>query len=140
MLNYTPFNMSKISFQQEYKCRPLQPVRRGCKPEYPTWRHVPMQKRTSYTTDYAPRSVRIHISRIIRKQTISICENKDADQLRGNRESGRRLCFRNADRAILLLSKFKLPSSLLVQLVLCRTCSDTTLFPMSVWIIMILVC
>ena len=27
-----------------------------------------------------------------------ICENKDADQLRGNREADQRLCFRYTDR------------------------------------------
>ena len=29
----------------------------------------------------------------MRKPTICICENKDADQLRGNREADQRLCF-----------------------------------------------
>ena len=33
----------------------------------------------------------------MRKQTFCICENKDADQLRGNREAGQRLCFRYID-------------------------------------------
>ena len=32
-----------------------------------------------------------HLS--VRKPTICICENKDADQLRGNREADQRLCF-----------------------------------------------
>ena len=34
-----------------------------------------------------------------------ICENKGADQLRGNREAGQRLCFRYTDSTIPLLSK-----------------------------------
>ena len=34
------------------------------------------------------------LSRDLRKPTICICENKDADQLRGNREADQRLCFR----------------------------------------------
>ena len=29
----------------------------------------------------------------MRKPTFCICENKDADQLRGNREADQRLCF-----------------------------------------------
>ena len=29
----------------------------------------------------------------MRKPTICICENKEADQLRGNREADQRLCF-----------------------------------------------
>ena len=35
----------------------------------------------------------MHLSRVIRKPTFCICENKDADQLRGNREADQRLCF-----------------------------------------------
>ena len=36
----------------------------------------------------------IHLSHLMGKPTICICENKDADQLRGNREADQRLCFR----------------------------------------------
>ena len=32
-------------------------------------------------------------SLVMRKPTFCICENKDADQLRGNREADQRLCF-----------------------------------------------
>ena len=47
-----------------------------------------------------------YMSRPMGKQTICICENKDADQLRGNREADQRLCFRYTDSTIpLLLSK-----------------------------------
>ena len=34
---------------------------------------------------------------------LHICENKDADQLRGNREADQRLCFRYTDSTIPLL-------------------------------------
>ena len=37
---------------------------------------------------------RADISRVMRKPDFYICENKDADQLRGNREADQRLCFR----------------------------------------------
>ena len=37
------------------------------------------------------------MSLLMRKPTICICENKDADQLRGNREADQRLCFRYSD-------------------------------------------
>ena len=50
------------------------------------------------------------------KQTICIGENKDADQLRGNREADQRLCFRYLDSTMLLLSikpKFPFSSHLL---------------------------
>ena len=46
----------------------------------------------------------VQMSRIMRKPTFCICENKDADQLRGNREADQHLCFRNIDSTILLLS------------------------------------
>ena len=65
------------------------------------------------------------------KPTICIGENKDADQLRGNREADQRLCFRYSDSTIPLLLKSKISSfllfSVLVQPGLCRTCSETTL-------------
>ena len=41
------------------------------------------------------------------KPTICIGENKDADQLRGNREADQRLCFRYSDSTISLLPKFQ---------------------------------
>ena len=41
----------------------------------------------------------------MRKPKFCICENKDADQLRGNREADQRLCFRYIDSTIPLLSK-----------------------------------
>ena len=61
----------------------------------------------------------------MRKPGFCICENKDEDQLRGNREADQRLCFRYSDSMILLLSKSKIsrlqPSSVVVQPGLCRT-------------------
>ena len=45
------------------------------------------------------------MSRIMRKLTFCICEIKDTDQLRGNREADRRLCFRYIDSTIPLLHK-----------------------------------
>ena len=41
----------------------------------------------------------------MRKLAFCICENKDADQLRGNREADQRLCFRYIDSTIPLLPK-----------------------------------
>ena len=51
------------------------------------------------------RCYNVHLSRVIRKPTFCICENKDADQLRGNREVDQCLCFRYIDSTIPLLSK-----------------------------------
>ena len=65
----------------------------------------------------------------MRKPTFCICENKGADQLRGNREADQRLCFRYIDSAIPLLSKSEIsslwPSSAAVQPGLCQTRSET---------------
>ena len=69
-------------------------------------------------------SVQLHVSQIIRKwlyvyannkgknepPAFSICENKDADQLHGNREADQRLCFRYMDSIIPLLPKSKISS------------------------------
>ena len=41
-----------------------------------------------------------YLSRVVRKPAFCICENKDADQLRGNREADQRLCFRYTDSTI----------------------------------------
>ena len=44
----------------------------------------------------------------MRKPAFCICENKDADQLRGNREADQRLCFCYTDSTIPLLLKYKI--------------------------------
>ena len=36
----------------------------------------------------------LNLSRVVRKLAYYICENKDTDQLRGNRKADQRLCFR----------------------------------------------
>ena len=65
----------------------------------------------------------------MRKPDFRICENKDADQLRGNREANQRLCFRYTDTTTTLLSKYEmsslLPSYVAVQPGLCGTWSET---------------
>ena len=64
----------------------------------------------------------------MRKPALCICENKGADQLRGNREADQRLCFRYIDSTILLLSKSEILSlrpSVTVQPGLRRTWSGT---------------
>ena len=65
----------------------------------------------------------------MRKPAFSICENKDADQLRGNREADQRLCFRYIDKTIPLLPIYEIsslsPSYVTVQPGLCPTWSET---------------
>ena len=55
-----------------------------------------------------------HLSRVVRKPAFCICENKDADQLRGNREADQRLCFRYTDSTIPLLPKSKISKPLAI--------------------------
>ena len=69
------------------------------------------------------------MSLVMRKPDFCLCENKDADQLHGNREADQRLCFRYTDSTITLLFKSKIsslwPSSVTVQPGLCRTWLET---------------
>ena len=69
------------------------------------------------------------MSRVVRKPEFCLCENKDADQLRGNPEADQRLCFRYSDSTIPLLPKSEIPSpspsSVVVQPGLCRSWSET---------------
>ena len=60
----------------------------------------------------------------MRKPAFCICENKDADQLRGNCETDQRLCFRYRDSTIPLLPKSEI-SSVTTQPGLCLTRSET---------------
>ena len=50
------------------------------------------------------------MSLVMRKPAFCICENKDADQLRGYREAEQRLWFRYTDSTIPLLSKYGISS------------------------------
>ena len=52
----------------------------------------------------------LYLSRVVRKPAFCICENKDADQLRGNREADQRLCFHYIDSTISLLPAYKFSS------------------------------
>ena len=65
----------------------------------------------------------------MRKPAFRICENKDADQLCGERTADQRLCFRYTDSTIPLLHKSEVsslqPSSVAVQPGLCLTWSET---------------
>ena len=58
----------------------------------------------------AQKSKRADMSRVMRKPEFCICENKDADQLHGNREADLRLCFRYIDSSIHLLPKSEISS------------------------------
>ena len=46
----------------------------------------------------------------MRKPAFRICENKNADQLRGNREADQRLCFRYIGSTIPLPPKYEISS------------------------------
>ena len=51
--------------------------------------------------------IEVYMSLVIKKPDFCICENKDADQLRGNREADQRLCFRYIDPSTLLIRNYK---------------------------------
>ena len=51
-----------------------------------------------------------YMSSVVRKPAFCICENKDAVQLRGNREADQRLCFRYTDSTIPPLSVSQISS------------------------------
>ena len=55
-------------------------------------------------------SLHYYMSRVMRKPTFCIFENKDADQLSGYREADQRLCFRYMESTIPLLSKSEISS------------------------------
>ena len=50
------------------------------------------------------------LSLVMRKPAFCVCENKDADQLGGNREADQRLCFRYTDSTIPQLPKYEITS------------------------------
>ena len=70
-----------------------------------------------------------NLSLVMRKPAFCTCENKDADQLRGNREADQRLCFRYIASTILLLPKYEISSfwisSMAAQPGLCETWSES---------------
>ena len=78
---------------------------------------------------YMSQLLKKKLSLCMRKPTICMGENKDADQLRGNREADQRLCFRYTDSTFppLLIPKFSRfwVSSVTVQAGLCWTWSET---------------
>ena len=80
-------------------------------------------------------SITRNMSRLKKKPTFGICEDKDTDQLGSNREADQRICFRYLDSPIPLLPKSKTsslwPSPVAVQPGLCRTRSESTLLVFS---------
>ena len=54
-----------------------------------------------------PAQLWLHVSRLMGKPATCLGENKDADQLRGNREADQRLCFRYSDSTIPLLCLYR---------------------------------
>ena len=56
------------------------------------------------------RQAKLYMSLVVRKPAFCISENKDADQLRGNREADQRLCFRYTESTIPLFPKSEISS------------------------------
>ena len=55
-------------------------------------------------------TVCLHLSLVVRKPAFCICKNKEADQLRDDREADQHLCFRYTDGTIPLLSDSEISS------------------------------
>ena len=70
----------------------------------------PIQPFTASCMVFPTKYITVYLSLVMRKPDFRICENKDADQLRGNRKADQRLCFRYIDSAIPLLPKSKISS------------------------------
>ena len=64
----------------------------------------------------AKKSKRADMSRVMRKPDFCICENKDADQLRGNHEADQRLCFRKIVQSLYYVNPKSQASSHLLWL------------------------
>ena len=64
--------------------------------------------------EVSSKAVQPDLSLVMRKPTFCICENKDADQLRGDRKADQRLCFRYIDSTISLLSKYEISMPLAI--------------------------
>ena len=75
-------------------------------------------------TTVVPINIDYYMSLVMRKPAFCKCENKDADQLCGNRTADQRLCFRYIDSTIPLLPKSKFQASSHIQC-LCQTWSET---------------
>ena len=78
---------------------------RGIKEQVATWEGLFEVSRVRRCSRNGVVEVLSYLSRVVRKPAYCIYENKDADQLRGNREADQRLCFRYTDSTIPLLSK-----------------------------------
>ena len=65
---------------------------------------------TNDNTRCIEKMIHQYLSHHMGKPTICICENKCADQLRGNRKADQRLCFRYSDSTIPPLRNPKISS------------------------------
>ena len=85
-------------------------VKLNLKKKKTTNKQTKTRRHRSTKTEHYKISKWLYLSRLMGKQTICICENKGADQLRGNREADQRLCFRYADSTIPPLLNSKISS------------------------------
>ena len=69
----------------------------------------------SYTFLFLSLPSAYEMSRVMRKPDFCLCENKDADQLRGDREADQRLCFRYTDSTTLYFLNPKFQASSYIQ-------------------------
>ena len=113
---------------QKYQNDCILPYNNQLVPETKTCYHKIRLLRLSTHKCWSLPNFQKQLSGVMRKPDFCICENKDTDQLRGNREADQRLCFRYTHSTIPLLPKYKIPSlqpsSVAAQPGLCRTRSE----------------
>ena len=88
---YNNFLISEVTVRISFDCSGIRHVIKNSKKELSKY------KSSSTRCD-------LHMSLVMRKLDFRTCENKDAEQLRGNREADQRLCFCYIDSTIPLLS------------------------------------
>ena len=105
MTNFAVFKKLPRHFTVKYAQFTIKPVFRFADQV----RHKPWQL-VNYKSKIQAGKFRLSVSRVMRKPAFYICENKSADQLRGNPEADQRLCFRYMDSTIPLLPKSEISS------------------------------
>ena len=96
--------------------------------------YMVLDKKSNFSFEFSEYShgsqrTKSKMSCVMRKPDFCICENKNADQLRGDREADQRLCFRYIYSTFPLFTKSEIsslqPFSAAVQPGLCRIRSET---------------
>ena len=94
-----------LALRKKFEPRRKKTCLRGFRPDQ-TQTGLYNHRKPLEARDFGYKSKVYYMSHVMGKPDFCICENKDADQLRGNREADQRLCFRHIDSTIYLLPKY----------------------------------